>query len=70
MRGDGVFEFVPKIGGTVVLGKAEDLESKLDKLELFYREGLNYTDWDRYSRIDLTYQDQIICTKNKHGNGE
>ncbi|HAE13309.1 MAG TPA: hypothetical protein DCG24_03710 [Bacteroidetes bacterium] len=65
VRGDGVFEFVPKIGGTVVLGKAEDLESKLDKLELFYREGLNYTDWDRYSRIDLTYRDQIVCTKKQ-----
>jgi cell division protein FtsQ len=66
VRPGGTFEMIPKLGDhSVVLGPAVSIEEKLEVLELFYREGLNYVGWDKYEKIDLTYLDQIVCTKKE-----
>lgn len=66
IRPGGIFEMIPKMGDhTVVLGPPVRLEEKLEVLEMFYREGLNYVGWDKYEKIDLTYLDQIVCTKKE-----
>jgi cell division protein FtsQ len=44
----------------VEFGKAENVVSKLVKLRVFYEKVLA-SDWSRYSRISLKYQDQIVC---------
>ena len=57
-------EIVPRSGDHVVmLGSLSDVEVKLDKLLLFYRGALRYEGWDSYSRINIEYRDQIVCTR-------
>jgi cell division protein FtsQ len=69
---DRVFELIPRIGdhkiilGTISPGEEgkKEIDLKLRKLFLFYREGLNRTgNWNDYSIIDLQYLNQIVCTK-------
>lgn len=44
----------------IEFGKAEDNETKLRKLRIFY-DKVMAADWSRYSRIDLRFHDQIVC---------
>ena len=54
----------PRVGDhKIILGKAEDFRNKFEKLKVFYRKGLEKVGWDRYSMINLKYQDQVVCTK-------
>lgn len=56
-------ELIPRIGKhIVVLGSLDDTRQKLDKLMLFYRKVLDYEGWDAYSRINLRYKGQVVCT--------
>ena len=58
------FELVPKVGNhKIVFGGVENLESKFEKLMLFYQKGLSKTGWNEYSEINLKYKDQVVCTK-------
>lgn len=55
---------IPRAGGhTIVFGRIEDVEAKLDKLLLFYRRVLNKEGWERYSTIDIRFADQVVCTR-------
>lgn len=61
---DGAFELIPIVGGQrILLGGAEALEQRFAKLRLFYTNGIPKADWRRYARIDLRFNDQIVCTK-------
>ncbi len=58
------FEFIPRLGDhTILIGKNENLQEKLDKLMIFYKEGLKNTGWDNYNTINVKYEGQIICTR-------
>jgi cell division protein FtsQ len=58
------FTLIPTVGDHHILfGKTDKMEQKFNKLHLFYTKGLNTTGWDQYSRINLKYKDQVICTK-------
>lgn len=59
------FILTPIIGGhSIMLGGTDDLELKLNKLRLFYKQGLNKTDsWNKYSTINLKYKNLVVCTK-------
>jgi len=60
--GDNV-ELIPRVGEhRVVLGSFTDIEEKLDKLKVFYREGLNKVGWNKYSIINLKFKGQVIAT--------
>ena len=48
---------------TIVIGEVYNLESKFNKLMLFYEEGLSKTGWNEYKTINLKYKDQVVCTK-------
>ncbi len=63
------FEMIPRVGNhTIVIGEVYNLESKFNKLKLFYEEGLSKTGWNEYKTINLKYKDQVVCTKRyKHG---
>ena len=64
---DGTIEMVPRIGDHIVyLGNASNLQQKLDRLEKFYRYGLSVAGWNKYSYINLEFDNQIICKKRKN----
>ena len=59
-------ELTPRVGNHVILlGTLENYNDKLNSLLKLYQEALNTGGWNQYSKIDLRYRNQIICTK-KH----
>ena len=57
-------ELIPRIGShRIVVGDAENLNEKFEKLMIFYKQGLNKTGWNNYSVINLKYRNQVVCTK-------
>ena len=63
---DGTVEIVPRVGDHIVyLGKPDKIEAKLDRLQKFYIYGLSQAGWNRYSYINLEFDNQIICKKVK-----
>jgi cell division protein FtsQ len=61
---DDEFELIPRVGShLILLGSMDDYVEKFEKLEIFYKEGLNNVGWNQYSKINLKYKDQIVCTK-------
>ncbi|MBK6523647.1 MAG: hypothetical protein IPG08_15775 [Sphingobacteriaceae bacterium] len=62
---DKEFVLTPVVGGqSILLGKNQDLDVKLNKLKLFYSEGLNKTNsWNKYSTINLKFKNLVVCTK-------
>ena len=61
---DGNVELVPRIGDHIVyLGRPEQFDDKLYRLKIFYEKALSQIGWNKYSRINLEFSNQIICTK-------
>ncbi len=68
---DGSVEMVPRVGEHIAyLGQPENIEKKLERLRKFYRYGLNEAGWNRYSRISVEFDNQIICKKRKLKSGQ
>jgi len=64
VEANGELTLIPTVGDHhILIGTTDRMEQKFKKLLLFYRKGLNRTGWDQYSRINLKYKDQVICTK-------
>ncbi len=59
------FILTPVVGDqSILLGANEDVELKLNKLKLFYSEGLNKTNsWNKYKTINLKFKNLVVCTK-------
>ena len=54
----------PRVGDhKIILGEAQNLRKKFEKLKIFYRQGLGKVGWDRYSMLNLKYHNQVVCTK-------
>lgn len=63
---DGSIEMVPRVGDHVVyLGQPVQLHQKLLRLEKFYKYGLSQAGWNKYSYINLEFDNQIICKKRR-----
>jgi len=61
---DRKFEFVPKLGDQVIVfGEGTDIEKKFTKLLAFYKEGLNKVGWNKYSRINIAFENEVVCTR-------
>lgn len=61
---DGNVELVPRVGNHLIyLGKLDHFESKLERVKVFYEKALNRVGWNKYSRINVEFDNQIICTK-------
>ncbi len=53
--------FFPQVGDErIEFGKAENLDVKFKKLMIFYKEILPRTGWNKYNRVNLEYEGQII----------
>lgn len=62
----GVYEIYPAIGSQVIeLGKAENSEDKLRRLKLFYSQVMARQNFNQYSRLIASYNNQIIAVKGK-----
>ena len=74
-------EIVPRIGDHIVyLGRLPDaknrskhqeainqfVEKKFTRLEKFYRYGLSEAGWNKYSYINIEFDNQIICRRRQH----
>jgi len=60
----GDFILVPLIGDQkIILGPARKLEDKLDRLKIFYKEGMPYEGWRKYETINLKYSGQVVCRR-------
>lgn len=63
---DHSIEMVPRVGEHVIcIGSTENVEEKLKRVEKFYRYGLSKAGWNKYSYINVEFDNQIICTKKK-----
>ena len=58
------FEMIPKIGNQlIVFGDATAVEDKFNKLELFYKEVMVKTGWNKYSVINVQYKNQVVAKR-------
>jgi cell division protein FtsQ len=58
------FELVPKIGDHVILfGDGSEILQKFNRLEIFYRDVVRKTGWNRYSVIQVQYKGQVVATR-------
>lgn len=59
-------EIVPRVGDHILfLGKATDFEEKFSNLQTFYSKVLNRIGWNKYERISIEFNNQIIGTKKE-----
>lgn len=57
-------ELYPRVGQHVIeLGSVNGFQEKLGRLRTFYREGLERVGWNKYKKISLAYDGQVVCTK-------
>lgn len=61
------FELIPRVGNhSIVLGGVDNLEKKFRKLMIFYKKGLSKTGWNEYETINLKFENQVVCTKQRY----
>ena len=78
---DRSIELVPRVGNhiiyignlpeTNIISKREQeindfVNKKMDRLEKFYKYGLSQAGWNKYSYINIEFDNQIICKKHKN----
>lgn len=62
----GDLEIIPRFSGQrILLGTPKNVVEKLGRVRLFYEKAMPHVGWDKYSVINATYKDQIICTKTR-----
>ena len=62
----GYVIMVPRVGDHIIeLGKAEQVEEKLEKLYTFYKQGMNNVGWNKYSKVNIEFNDKVICTRKE-----
>jgi cell division protein FtsQ len=58
----GGFELLPTVGNHIIrIGNTDSLESKLDRLMLFYKQVLSKVGFDKYSAIDVQFAGQVVA---------
>lgn len=58
------FEMIPRVGSqTIVFGDISHYEKKFEKLKALYEQGMSQVGWNKYKKINLKYNKQVICTK-------
>ena len=82
---DKSIEMAPRVGNHIAcLGRIPESKDKarrernienfanrqFTRLDKFYKYGLNKVGWNKYSYINLEFDNQIICRKHKHNKQE
>lgn len=61
---DSTVEMVPRVGGHIIyIGRPIGVTKKLERLRKFYQYGLSQAGWNKYSRISVEFNNQIVCKK-------
>jgi cell division protein FtsQ len=67
LKKSGDFVLIPLVGDQkIIFGSAqtdEEVQSKFEKLAIFYREAIPYEGWNKYDEISLKYGNQIVAKK-------
>lgn len=60
----GELELTPRVGNhTILLGDTSLLADKMERMRIFYTEGLDKAGWNKYKTINLKFSNQVICTR-------
>ncbi len=60
----GELVLIPKIGNHKILfGKFENVNDKLERLKVFYKEAIPYEGWNKYKSISLKFKGQVVAKK-------
>ncbi len=60
----GSVVIVPAFGDFEIwLGDERQMEDKLERLRVFYRQALAYEGWRKYRTVDLRFANQIVCKR-------
>lgn len=60
---EGYYEMIPKVGNQIiVLGDAKNVDTKFEKLKLFYKKVTPVVGWNKYSKINLQFENQIVTS--------
>lgn len=58
------FEMIPKVGNQIIVfGSAENYEQKFDNLLTFYKQVQTKVGWNKYSKINVQYKNQVVAVK-------
>ena len=58
----GEFVLAPKLGKQKILfGRYAEVDERLKRLKVFYKEVIPYKGWTKYKTIDLRYDKQVVC---------
>jgi cell division protein FtsQ len=61
---DNKIILIPLVGQHIIeMNSFSDYAKKLIKLKIFYTQTINQGGWSRYSKINIEYKNQIVCTK-------
>lgn len=61
---DSTIEMVPRVGEHIIyIGRPIGVTKKLERLRKFYRYGLSQAGWNKYSRISVEFNNQIVCKR-------
>lgn len=57
-------EIIPRVGDhRILMGKMENFDKKLNKLELFYEQAIETSQLNKYDTLIVKYKGQIVCSK-------
>ncbi|MBL0308245.1 MAG: hypothetical protein IPP77_00645 [Bacteroidetes bacterium] len=65
----GEIDLIPKSDSHLIhfgLVQENEIAEKLERLKIFYKEGLNKVGWTNYKSIDLRYKNQVVCEKQEN----
>ena len=58
----GEIKFIPVLGNqTIEFGTADNIESKLNKLKVYYKQIMAVKGWDNFSKVKVQYANQVVC---------
>lgn len=58
------YMLVPKVGTyEIILGNEKDRQDELTRLHWLYKKAFVKNGWENYSKIDLRFRNQVICTR-------
>lgn len=60
------FELIPVIGNHIIkLGEGENIEDKLNKLYVFYKQVMSKVGFNKYAALDVQFNGQVIAVKKE-----
>jgi cell division protein FtsQ len=64
VKPDGEIIMAPLVGDQLIeFGDAKNYRQKLQNLKALYEQAFPKTGWDYYSKINVKYTNQVVCTK-------